>query len=290
MAQRTVMRWESGESPLPHRAELALSERLRANPEQGRFRFIDLFAGIGGTRLGWESVGGRCVFTSEWNKYATKTYLENFGEQEGHTFAGDITAVPAEEVPDHDVLLGGFPCQPFSIAGVSKKNALGRPHGFADQTQGTLFFDVARIIDAKRPRAFMLENVRNLVSHDKGRTFEVIMRTLREELGYHVQARVLDASPLVPQGRQAHLHRRVRRGHRVRLRSAGVPADPADDERCAAPAGRQRGPRDPVHRGPEGPGGRQVHADRPPVDLPAELRSQAPLGRQRLRLRPGRAR
>lgn len=202
VAQRTVVRWESGESPLPHRAELALSDRLRAHPEKGRFRFIDLFAGIGGTRLGWESIGGRCVFTSEWNKYATSTYLENFGEQEGHTFAGDITAIPAEEVPDHDVLLGGFPCQPFSIAGVSKKNALGRPHGFADATQGTLFFDVARIIDAKRPRAFMLENVRNLVSHDKGRTFEVILRTLRDELGYHVQTRVLDASPLVPQGRQ----------------------------------------------------------------------------------------
>lgn len=202
VAPRTVIRWESGETPLPHRAALALSERLRAHPESDRFTFIDLFAGIGGTRLGWESIGGRCVFTSEWNKYATKTYLENFGEQEGHAFAGDITAVNAEEIPDHEVLLGGFPCQPFSIAGVSKKNALGRPHGFADPTQGTLFFDVKRIIETKRPRAFMLENVRNLKSHDRGRTFAVIMSTLREELGYHVQARVLDASPLVPQGRQ----------------------------------------------------------------------------------------
>jgi site-specific DNA-cytosine methylase len=187
VAQRTVMRWESGESPLPHRAELALSEGLRAHHEQGRFSFIDLFAGIGGTRLGWESIGGSCVFTSEWNKYATKTYLENFGEQEGHSFAGDITAVPADEVPDHDVLLAGFPCQPFSIAGVSKKNALGRAHGFADEAQGTLFFDVARIIDAKRPRAFMLENVRNLMSHDKGNTMRVIMRTLTDHLWQYLQ-------------------------------------------------------------------------------------------------------
>lgn len=202
VAQRTVKRWDSGGTPLPHRASLALSEKLIAHPQQGRFTFIDLFAGIGGTRLGWESIGGRCVYTSEWDRYATKTYLENFGDQEGHSFAGDITAVHAADIPDHDVLIGGFPCQPFSIAGVSKKNALGRPHGFADATQGTLFFDVARIIDEKRPRAFMLENVRNLKSHDRGRTFEVIMRTLREDLGYHVQYRVLDASPLVPQGRK----------------------------------------------------------------------------------------
>lgn len=202
VTHRTVIRWEAGQSPLPEYAGLALKDLLHTAPAQGTFRFIDLFAGIGGTRLGWESVGGRCVFTSEWDKFAKRTYLENFGEQADHTFAGDITGVAAEEVPDHEVLVAGFPCQPFSIAGVSKKNALGRPHGFADQTQGTLFFDVARIIEAKRPRAFMLENVRNLISHDRGTTFKVIMRTLQDELGYRVQASVLDASAVVPQGRR----------------------------------------------------------------------------------------
>lgn len=169
---------------------------------EARFRFIDLFAGIGGIRMGFESIGGECVFTSEWNKYARQTYETNFRDSAGHVFAGDITEVPAASVPDHDVLLAGFPCQPFSIAGVSKKNALGRAHGFEDETQGTLFFDVARIIDEKRPGVFLLENVRNLQSHDKGRTFEVIMRTLSDELDYHVTSRVLDSRYWVPQRRQ----------------------------------------------------------------------------------------
>lgn len=133
------------------------------------FTFIDLFAGIGGMRMGFEAAGGRCVFTSEWNPFAQKTYAANFGDSE--CIAGDLREQDEDAVPDHDVLLAGFPCQPFSIAGVSKKNALGRPHGFACETQGTLFFDVARILAAKRPRAFLLENVKNLVNHDRGRTF-----------------------------------------------------------------------------------------------------------------------
>jgi len=165
-------------------------------------RFVDLFAGIGGIRLAFEAIGGECVFTSEWNKYARQTYEANFPKSVGHEFVGDITEVPAHSVPDHDVLLAGFPCQPFSIAGVSKKNALGRAHGFEDETQGTLFFDVARIIDEKRPAMFLLENVRNLKSHDKGRTFEVIRRTLEDELGYELVWKVVDARPWVPQGRQ----------------------------------------------------------------------------------------
>lgn len=174
----------------------------RTLPPSGAFRFIDLFAGIGGIRRGFETVGGKCVFTSEWDKYARVTYEANFPAPREHEFAGDITQVEASEVPDHDVLLAGFPCQPFSIAGVSKKNALGRPHGFSDETQGTLFFDVARIIEEKRPSAFMLENVRNLISHDKGRTFDVIKRVLRNELGYELHWRVIDSSPWVPQARR----------------------------------------------------------------------------------------
>ena len=164
------------------------------------FTFIDLFAGIGGIRFGFESIGGRCVFTSEWNDYSKKTYQANFGEEEN--FIGDIVTFPADDIPDHDVLLAGFPCQPFSIAGVSKKNALGRPHGFECTTQGTLFFDVARIIASKRPKAFMLENVKNLVSHNKGHTFEVIRNTLEQELGYQIFWKVIDGQAWVPQHRE----------------------------------------------------------------------------------------
>lgn len=164
------------------------------------FTFIDLFAGIGGTRLGFESVGGKCVFTSEWNEYSKKTYQANFGEEEH--FIGDIVPYATKDIPDHDVLLAGFPCQPFSIAGVSKKNALGQPHGFECMTQGTLFFDVARILAAKRPKAFMLENVKNLVSHNKGHTFQVIRNTLEDELGYQVFWKVIDGQLWVPQHRE----------------------------------------------------------------------------------------
>jgi len=167
---------------------------------QNQFRFADLFAGIGGIRSGFEAHGGQCVFTSEWNGFSKKTYMENFSGQ--HPFAGDITLLPANEIPVHDVLLAGFPCQPFSIAGVSKKNALGRPHGFECTTQGTLFFDVARIIACKRPAAFLLENVKNLLSHDKGNTFKVILQTLRDELGYEVHYRVIDGQHFTPQHRE----------------------------------------------------------------------------------------
>ena len=202
---KTIRRWEKGESPCPAMLEPALRELLNQSTPgtklgNNRFRFIDLFAGVGGIRLGFESHGGECVFTSEWNDFSKKTYIENFGDH--HPFVGDIVPYPADEVPDHDLLLGGFPCQPFSIAGVSKKNSLGRPHGFECTTQGTLFFDVARIIATKRPKAFLLENVKNLLSHDKGNTFEVILKTLRDELKYDVHYKVIDGQHFTPQHRE----------------------------------------------------------------------------------------
>ncbi len=200
---RTVSRWEARQSQPPAYLVHALQQLLpfpETQTDEGSFDFIDLFAGIGGIRKAFEQIGGRCVFTSEWDSYAQKTYAENF--RDGHTIAGDITQVDAESIPDHDMLLAGFPCQPFSIAGVSKKNALGKAHGFACETQGTLFFDVARIINTKRPRAFLLENVKNLISHDKGRTFDVIRRTLTEELGYHIHYRVIDGAHFTPQHRE----------------------------------------------------------------------------------------
>jgi DNA (cytosine-5)-methyltransferase 1 len=166
----------------------------QANP---KFKFIDLFAGIGGIRLAFQNLGGNCVFTSEWDTYSKKTYEANYGEVP----FGDITKISEKEIPDHDILLGGFPCQPFSIAGVSKKNAMGRAHGFLDETQGTLFFDVARIIKHKKPSVFMLENVKNLVSHDKGKTFTIIKETLKE-LGYTIHFKVLDGQHFVPQHRE----------------------------------------------------------------------------------------
>ena len=163
------------------------------------FRFIDLFAGIGGLRIGFEKIGGTCVFTSEWNKYSQQTYVANFRNE--HLIHGDITKIKASEIPEHDVLLAGFPCQPFSLAGVSKKKSLGRAHGFLDETQGTLFFEVGRILDHHRPAAFLLENVKNLLSHDKGKTFRVISQTL-EELDYEVSYRIIDARSWVPQHRE----------------------------------------------------------------------------------------
>lgn len=200
---KTITRWRTGQTPPPPYLVPALQQILnfgRAALTGGDFTFIDLFAGIGGIRLGFQKHGGRCVFTSEWNEWSQKTYVANFGAD--HPIVGDIVPFDASDIPDHDVLLAGFPCQPFSIAGVSKKNALGRPHGFECTTQGTLFFDVARIIAAKRPKAFLLENVKNLVSHDKGNTFRVILQTLREELGYDVHYRVIDGQHFVPQHRE----------------------------------------------------------------------------------------
>lgn len=161
------------------------------------FKFIDLFAGIGGMRLGFESAGGKCVYSSEWDDFCKKTYEANFGEIPD----GDITKVDAKKIPDHDILVGGFPCQPFSIAGVSKKNSLGRKTGFEDETQGTLFFDVCRILKEKVPSAFVLENVKNLKSHDHGNTWRVIQESLIE-LGYEIFPQVIDGQSYVPQHRE----------------------------------------------------------------------------------------
>lgn len=166
-------------------------------PENPQYTFIDLFAGIGGMRIAHQNAGGKCVFSSEWDKFARITYELNFGEVP----FGDITKIDESFIPNHDVLVAGFPCQPFSIAGVSKKNSLGRNHGFLDETQGTLFFDVARIIETKRPKAFMLENVKNLKSHDKGRTFKIIEKTLKQ-LDYNLYVRILDGQYFVPQHRE----------------------------------------------------------------------------------------
>lgn len=230
--RETINRWQRGKaSPrLSHREYQALLKLLPERPahyDSPEFDFVDLFAGIGGIRRGFEEIGGRCVFTSEWNEPAVRTYkANNYADPDAHTFNSDICEVTLSKrddvtqkqvnqninkmIPDHDVLLAGFPCQPFSIAGVSKKNALGRKHGFEDKTQGTLFFDVAQILDVKRPAAFLLENVKNLKSHDKGRTFKIIMETL-DELGYWVadvdvndstDPKVIDGQHFVPQHRE----------------------------------------------------------------------------------------
>jgi len=183
----------------PERGTLfdGLRTTVKFEPAALPFKFIDLFAGIGGFRIGLSRAGGRCVFSSEWDKSAQKTYAAWFGE----TPHGDINKIDFSEIPDHDILAAGFPCQPFSIAGVSKKNSLGRAHGFKCQTQGTLFFQLASIIEVKRPPVFMLENVKNLQSHDKGQTWKVIENTLRE-LGYCVFSKVIDAAAWVPQHRE----------------------------------------------------------------------------------------
>lgn len=198
---RQFERWESGKHPV-RPAVIAALERMRPDnsaPSDPSFSFIDLFAGIGGFRIGFEEAGGRCVFTSEWDYWARKTYNVNFGDHHVH---GDITQIEADAIPDHDVLLAGFPCQPFSIAGVSKKNSLGRKHGFECETQGTLFFDIERIIAARQPKAFILENVKNLASHDRGNTFAVIRRALTEKLGYRISWKIVDARYWVPQHRE----------------------------------------------------------------------------------------
>ncbi len=173
--------------------------KAKSEPFQdgGGYKFIDLFAGIGGMRIAFESAGGQCVYSNEWNKYSQQTYYSNFGVQPD----GDITKVDAHSIPDHDILVAGFPCQPFSIAGVSKKNSLGRATGFEDKTQGTLFFDICRILKAKRPKAFLLENVKNLCSHDRGKTFRVIQDSL-DELNYEIFYQVIDGKSYVPQHRE----------------------------------------------------------------------------------------
>jgi DNA (cytosine-5)-methyltransferase 1 len=171
---------------------------FRLRPATQQFKFIDLFAGIGGMRLAFEKAGGQCIFSSEWDESACKTYQANFSERPH----GDIYKIPSSEIPDHDILLAGFPCQPFSISGVSKKKSLGKPHGFDDPTQGTLFFEIKRILHDKRPPAFLLENVKNLKSHDKGNTYKVIRDALEKDLGYTIYDEVIDAVSYVPQHRE----------------------------------------------------------------------------------------
>src|SRR5690554_2906937 len=230
--RETINRWVKGKaSPKLTKIEYDHLVNLIPKPlvteKNYEFKFIDLFAGIGGIRKGFEEQGGLCVFTSEWDKFSTRTYKANyFNDDSLHTFNSDIREVTLSNNPtatekeayahinhviaDHDVLLAGFPCQPFSIAGVSKKNALGVKHGFECDTQGTLFFDVARIIAAKRPAVFVLENVKNLKSHDRGKTIKIIMNAL-DELGYEVadanhegpnDPRIINGAHWVPQHRE----------------------------------------------------------------------------------------
>ena len=209
-SERTVRRYLDGTTrrignlKLEKMREIANS---RGNGNQSvDFRFIDLFAGIGGIRIPFEEIGGRCVFTAERDRYCQETYRANFPEKadSGHIMADDIEpwAKEPEKIPPHDVLLAGFPCQPFSIAGVSKKNALGRPHGFLCDTQGSCFYELARIISHHRPPAFLLENVKNLERHDSGNTFSTIMNVLRHELNYSVFHKVISSAPWVPQKRE----------------------------------------------------------------------------------------
>lgn len=167
-------------------------------PQPAALRFIDLFCGIGGFRIAFQNAGGECVFSCDWDKYSRITYTENFGE-EPH---GNIYEMAISSIQEHDILCAGFPCQPFSIAGVSKKLSLGRKHGFEDEKQGNLFFQIANILSYHKPKAFVLENVKNLRSHDSGRTFDTIYRILTEDLEYHVEFRVIDAQALVPQHRE----------------------------------------------------------------------------------------
>lgn len=227
----TVYRWERSNAEPKRPVREALERRALANfsvAGSTSFRFIDLFAGIGALRLGFEGIGGNCVYTSEWDKYCQQTYRKNFDVT--HDIAGDIREVAPADIPDFDVLLAGFPCQPFSIAGVSKKNSLGRAHGFDDEKQGNLFFKIHEILKERRPAAFLLENVRNLVGHDRGITFDVIHRLLSDNapapvrgrrqrsseeveriedlvmqhgpLGYNVSFRIIDAKGWVPQHRE----------------------------------------------------------------------------------------
>jgi DNA (cytosine-5)-methyltransferase 1 len=208
---RTIHRYLDGDI----RAPSLVVEKLRAVADErcgghagkrDSFTFVDLFAGIGGLRRPFQDIGGKCLFTAEWDRFSRETYAANFPEPADsvHQQVGDIRPYASDpsSVPEHDVLLAGFPCQPFSIAGVSKKNALGRPHGFLCDTQGTLFYDLAKIIDHRRPSAFLLENVRNLQSHDGGKTFATIMHVLEVELGYQVHYRVISSEPWVPQKRE----------------------------------------------------------------------------------------
>ncbi len=204
---RHLRRYLSGEIVAPklvlEKVKEIAGQRLAARPP-ARFRFIDLFAGIGGLRIGFEAIGGRCVFTSEWDRWSNETYRKNFPDGDDHKLVGDVRPYGADPslIPEFDVLLAGFPCQPFSLAGVSKKNSLDRAHGFADEKQGNLFFEIESILRYHRPAAFLLENVKHLQRHDKGRTFEVIRHALEHDLGYSIDWRIVSSEPWVPQKRE----------------------------------------------------------------------------------------
>ncbi|WP_460558743.1 DNA (cytosine-5-)-methyltransferase [Ferruginibacter profundus] len=213
VAERTIYRWSKGDtSPKPvvinHLKDLVLNaNNIHRMPAADSFNYIDLFAGIGGFRKAFDAINGNCVFTSEWDKASRLTYQANYVSSPEHIFAGDIreyTKDPEslDRIPAHDLLVAGFPCQPFSLAGVSKKNSIGKAHGFKCDTQGTLFFDVAQILDHHRPAAFLLENVKNLLSHDEKRTFKVIHDVLTKELKYNVSFRIIDGKSWVPQHRE----------------------------------------------------------------------------------------
>lgn len=253
--EHTIYQWESGETP-PRNSVVELlgaiaNSRIPSGPPS--FTFIDLFAGIGGLRRGFEPIGGRCVYTSEWDRFSQETYRANFVCD--HELSGDITKVDAHDIPEHDVLLAGFPCQPFSLAGVSKKNSLKRPHGFRCDVQGTLFFDVARIIKHHRPKAFLLENVKNLRSHDGGRTFDVIMRTLEEDLGYTVETQLIDAKSFVPQHRERIFIVGFRNPNAFSFSDMEVP-DPLDGPRLETVLHREDGTEEPDDRFIYGPTGK----------------------------------
>jgi len=187
---------KSKEPYQPHFGESA--EIPFPGPKNPKFKFIDLFAGIGGFRMAFQKAGGKCIFSSDWDKYSQETYEANYGEKP----VGDIHNINLSDIKQHDILCAGFPCQPFSIAGVSKKISLGRKHGFDDERQGNLFFEIAKILKERQPKAFLLENVKNLKNHDKGRTFEIIHNTLTKELGYKVFFKIIDAQGVVPQHRE----------------------------------------------------------------------------------------
>ncbi len=228
---KTIYRWINGECKpqamaLKQIKELAHMANSTPNHRRASFKYIDLFAGIGGFRKAFDSIGGHCVFTSEWDKNSRLTYQANY--ECDHDVVGDIRDFTVDDnalskIPDHDLLVAGFPCQPFSIAGVSKKNSLGKAHGFKCDTQGTLFFDLAQIIEFHNPKVFLLENVKNLMSHDGGNTFKVIKRTLEDELGYSIQCRIIDARNWVPQHRERIFIVGFRRDHGFRFEDFKIP-------------------------------------------------------------------
>jgi len=295
-SRRTLSRYESGTtSPRPLIID-TLCRLVEERREQYRvfprsFRFIDLFAGIGGLRRGFDAIGGQCVFTSEWNIYAQKTYLANYHDDNKHTMAGDITAIAPADIPEHDILLAGFPCQPFSIAGVSKKNALGRKHGFACEAQGTLFFNVAQIIKYHRPRAFLLENVKNLVNHDKGNTFRVIYKTLKDELGYNVHWKVIDAKSFVPQHRERIFIAGFRDNNNFTFDNLTLP-DPLKGpklETILHPEDGTEAPEGHYTTGKKALVASRYTFDRPSLELFARVRRKTPCCRKRVRIWPMRS-